>query len=62
MTEYYEAICPECDNIIEIEKEEAWDGNEIHCTNSGCFFVGTIDEIREADEGNDAGQVFFQKE
>ena len=48
------AICPECDNIIEVDSDVKV-GDTVGCTNEPCFFEGVVESI---DEG---GNVWFEK-
>jgi len=54
MCEGLTAICPECDNIIEVD-EGVKVGDQVGCTNMPCFFEGTVESI---DEG---GNVWFEE-
>ena len=54
MCESLTAICPQCDNIIEID-EDVQEGDTVGCTNCPCFFEGIVEEIDK--EGN----VWFKK-
>lgn len=49
------AICPACDNIIEVE-EDVFVGDLVSCTNPGCFWEGTVEDIDRD------GNVWFEKE
>ena len=48
------AICPSCDNIIEVE-DDVQEGDHVSCTNMPCFFEGIVDEI------DSDGNVWFKK-
>ena len=48
------AICPECDNIIELE-EEVQVGDTVSCTNFPCMWEGIVEIV--AEDGN----VFFEE-
>jgi len=47
------AVCPECDNIIELN-EEVFVGDLVSCTNFPCMWEGTVESI---DTG---GNVWFE--
>jgi hypothetical protein len=47
------AICPECDNVIELE-EEVQVGDIVSCTNFPCMWEGVVDEISN-------GNVWFEE-
>lgn len=49
------AICPNCDNIIEVE-EGVQEGDHISCPNFPCFFEGVVEDIDED------GNVDFENE
>jgi len=49
------AICPECDNIIEVDADVKI-GDSVGCTNEPCMFEGEVESI---DEG---GNVWFEEE
>ena len=49
------AICPECNNIIELEEEKQV-GDIVVCSNYPCFWEGIVDEIDK--EGN----IWFKKD
>ncbi len=49
------AICPQCDNPIEVEAS-AQIGDDISCDNFPCFWAGEIEEI----DGD--GNVWFKNE
>ena len=55
MSKDLSAICPECDNIIEVD-ENARIGDMVGCTNEPCMFEGKVESI---DEG---GNVWFEEE
>ena len=51
----YTAVCPKCDNIIELEGNIET-GDHVECDNVGCFWEGTIAEIDKD------GNVWFEEE
>lgn len=54
MSKDLSAVCPECDNIIEVD-ENVQIGDMVGCTNEPCMFEGTVESI---DEG---GNVWFEE-
>jgi len=48
------AICPQCDNVIELE-EEVFVGDLVSCTNFPCMWEGVVDEVSN-------GNVWFEPE
>ncbi len=54
MSDNLTAICPVCDDIIEVE-DGAQVGDIIGCTNCPCFFEGEIEDIDKS------GNVTFKE-
>lgn len=49
------AICPQCDNVIELE-EEVFVGDLVSCTNMPCMWEGIVEDIDRD------GNVWFEEE